>query len=897
MDALGTLQSLKVGGSTYGFFSLAALQRGGRWSIERLPFCMRILAENLLRSGNREDLESLLSPARHNREIPFKPARILLQDFTGVPVLVDLATMRDAAESCGADPDLVNPVIPVDLVIDHSAQVDFHGTKDAFSRNLALEYRRNAERYSFMQWGGQSFRNLRVIPPATGIVHQVNLEHLATVVRTEETAGGILAFPDTVLGTDSHTTMINGLGVLGWGVGGIEAEAAMLGYPVSMLVPEVIGFRLEGRIQDGVTVTDAVLAITETLRLKGVVGKFVEFFGPGSADIGVPDRATIANMAPEYGATIGFFPPDETTLKYLSLTGRGTAHVALAEAYLKEQGILRTPDSPEPDYSETISLDLSTIEPCVSGPRRPHDRVSIRQLRESFMTSLTRNRSENGLGIEPQEAAKSVRVVSAGAEGELHHGSVVIASITSCTNTANPEVMITAGLLAKRAVEKGLAPAALVKTSFSPGSKVVVAYLDEAGLSPFLDKLGFNLTGFGCMTCIGNSGPLPAELAGAIEDGGIVATAVLSGNRNFEGRIHPLARAAYLASPPLVIAYAIAGKVDINLISEPLGRDNMGNPVFLRDIWPKKAEVLEIIARVLRPGVFGAAYSGAFLGDENWRRLPALKAPLFNWAPDSTYIKAAPYFEGFTLSPKPLQAIEGARALILLQDFVTTDHISPAGTIPAASPAGSYLKSRGVEAADFNSYGARRGNHEVMLRGTFANIRLKNILVPGTEGGITVHLPDSRQMTVYEAAQEYAKARTPLVIIAGKEYGTGSSRDWAAKGTRLLGVRAVIARSFERIHRANLAGMGVLPLEFMPGESADALGITGREIFDVLDLENLSPRKVLRVRSRNAGKDGIEFKVTARLDTGNEVECYLAGGILPAVLRRICLKTAAKGHS
>jgi aconitate hydratase len=837
---------------------------------------LRILLENLLRHEDgttvrQEDILALLRwdpKAEPSHEIAYRPARVLLQDFTGVPALVDLAAMRDAMKRLGGDPARINPQLPAALVIDHSVQVDAFGTPQAFQINTEKEYERNRERYAFLKWGQTAFRNFRVVPPETGIIHQVNLEYLAQVVWTAERDGQRLAYPDTLVGTDSHTTMINGLGVVGWGVGGIEAEAALLGQPISMLIPQVVGFRLTGQLPEGVTATDLVLTITETLRRVGVVGKFVEFFGEGLRALGLPQRATVANMAPEYGATMGFFPVDEETLAYLRFTGRSEEQVELVRAYTREQGLFWDPEEPEPQYSQIVELDLSTVEPSMAGPRRPQDRVSLAGLRDSFR--------------------KAFPSVAPGSHEELGHGSVVIAAITSCTNTSNPEVLLTAGLLARNAVRRGLARKPWVKTSLAPGSKVVMRYLRETGLLEPLEALGFHLVGFGCTTCIGNSGPLPEEVARAIGEKDLVVAAVLSGNRNFEGRIHPLVRANYLASPPLVVAFALAGTVDVDLSKEPLAHDAQGRPVYLRDLWPSPEEVRELARRALDTEMFRAEYEDVLSGGESWRALEVPSGETFAWDPESTYIKEPPFFQGMTLETPQIEPIRGAAVLALLGDSVTTDHISPAGAIPADSPAGRYLLERGVPEAEFNSYGSRRGNHEVMMRGTFANIRLRNLLVPGTEGGWTVHFPDGERMTIYEAAMRYQAEGVPLVVIAGKEYGTGSSRDWAAKGTRLLGVRAVLAESFERIHRSNLVGMGVLPLQFLPGQSRESLGLTGRERYDVPDLDDgLSPRQELTVVARDEEGREKRFRVLARVDTPQELEAYRHGGILPYVLRRL----------
>jgi len=891
-NSFGTLDALAAGGRTYVFHSLARL--GG---IARYPYCIKVLIENALRHEgagliDRGPVEALLKwrelEADGRAEIPFMPSRILLQDLTGVPVLVDLAAMRDAARALGADPGKVNPAIPVDLVIDHSVQVDAWGTREALATNVKLEYDRNRERYVFMRWGAGAFRNLRVVPPCTGIVHQVNLEYLSGVVETRERDGATLAFPDTVLGTDSHTTTVNGLGVLGWGVGGIEAEAAMLGVPMTMILPRVLGVKLTGRIREGATATDLVLMVTCALRRHGVVGRFVEFFGPALDNLSLADRATIANMCPEYGATTGFFPVDDETISYLRLTGRSQEKIALVEAYCRSQGLFRESGAPDPEYSETISIDLGRADPCIAGPKRPHDRIPLAAVRESFGKSLVAPVKDGGFGV--SLGAAGTRVAG------LHHGSVVIAAITSCTNTSNPDVMVAAGLLAKKAVDRGLAVPPAVKTSLSPGSRVVADYLDRAGVRPALEKLGFHLVGYGCMTCLGNSGPLPEPVAKAVRDGHLVAAAVLSGNRNFEGRINPDTRANYLASPPLVVAYALAGRVDIDLTTEPLGTGKDGKPVHLAEIWPSLAEVRAAVGASVTPDMYRTRYAEVFAGDAAWKALPATAEELFRWDAASTYIKKAPYFDGLATEAPPVKHVHGARALAVLGDSVTTDHISPAGSINPDSPAGSYLAKQGVSPKDFNQYGTRRGNHEVMMRGTFASIRLRNLLCPGTEGGVTDHLPAGERMTIYDAATRYREDGVPLIIIAGKEYGSGSSRDWAAKGPALLGVRAVIAASFERIHRSNLVEMGILPLEFLPGQMRESLGLTGREAFDIeVPATALAPGMELVVQVRREDSSRFEFRVRARLDTAADVEYFRQGGILPAVLRSLCRASTVSG--
>ena len=877
--------TLRVGKESYEIYRLDALAKSGIGNVQRLPVSLKVLLENLLRHEDdrfvhAEDIRVLAAwdpsnGAGAEKEVSLMPARVLLQDFTGVPAVVDLAAMRDAIKKLGGDAKKINPLLPAELVIDHSVQVDKFGAADAFAFNAGLEMERNIERYAFLRWGQKALKNFRVVPPDTGICHQVNLEYLARVVFSVEQDGKKIAVPDSLVGTDSHTTMVNGLGVMGWGVGGIEAEAAMLGQPLSMLIPSVVGFKLHGRLPEGATATDLVLTVTQILRKKGVVGKFVEFYGTGLSNLTLPDRATIANMAPEYGATMGFFPVDAETLSYLRFTDRSPEQVALVKAYTKEQGLFRTDQTPEPVFSEKLELDLATVVPTMAGPKRPQDSVPLTQAKTAFEKSLT-------------EARKHTSVQSNGDRYELADGSVVIAAITSCTNTSNPSLMLGAGLLAKKAVERGLTSKPWVKTSFAPGSKVVTDYIEKAGLWPYLESLRFNLVGYGCTTCIGNSGPLPETIGKAIKDNNLVAVSVLSGNRNFEGRINPLCRANYLASPPLVVAYAIAGRMDFDIVNEPLGNDKSGKPVYLRDIWPTSQEVESTMRSSVSSEMFRKEYADVFTGDEHWRALPIPEGDLYAWDGKSTYIKDPPYFEGMPLKPSALSDLHGLRALALLGDSITTDHISPAGSIPADSPAGKYLIAHGVQPKDFNSYGARRGNHEVMMRGTFANIRLKNQLAPGTEGGWTTHQPSGEKMTIYDAAIKYRGEGVPLVVIAGKEYGSGSSRDWAAKGTILLGVRAVLAESFERIHRSNLVGMGVLPLEFLPGEAPKSLGLTGLEIFDFEGLaQDFAPRKKIQVRARDAnGKEKV-FTALARVDTPFEVSYYQHGGILQYVLRQM----------
>jgi aconitate hydratase len=880
-NSYGTRDKLNVGAATFEVHRLELLEKHGFGNLSTLPFSLRILLENLLRREDgrfvhKEDIEALAKwkPDAPEKEIAFMPARVLLQDLTGVPAVVDLATMREAVAKMGGNPKRINPLFPAELVIDHSVQVDAFGSGMAFGLNRDLEFQRNAERYAFLRWGQRAFQNFKVVPPDTGICHQVNLEYLARVVCAMPSGNRVEAYPDSIFGTDSHTTMVNALGVFGWGVGGIEAEAAMLGQPSSMLIPEVIGFRLHGRLKEGATATDLVLYVTEMLRKKGVVGKFVEFYGTGLSSLSVPDRAVIANMAPEYGATMGFFPVDAETLTYLKFTARPAEQIALVEAYCKEQGLFRTDQTPDPQFTDTLELDLGSVEATVAGPKRPQDRVPLKNAKSSF------------LKVVEGAASAPVHVQNNGDSFDLSSGAVVIAAITSCTNTSNPSLMLGAGLLAKKAVERGLQRKPWVKTSLAPGSKVVTDYLQQAGLTQYLDKLGFNLVGYGCTTCIGNSGPLPEPIGAAIKQNNLVAVAVLSGNRNFEGRIHPLVRANYLASPPLVVAYALAGRMDVDLTSDPLGNGADGKPVYLRDIWPTPQEVEATVMKAVSEDQFRKQYSEVYEGDKLWKSMPVPEGDLYQWDAKSTYIKLPPYFENMPKTPPALADIHGARALLVLGDSVTTDHISPAGSIPAESPAGKYLIAHGVKHADFNSYGARRGNHEVMVRGTFANIRLRNQLAPGTEGWWTTHLPDGEKMTIYDASVKYREDGVPLVILAGKEYGSGSSRDWAAKGTRLLGVRAVIAESFERIHRSNLIGMGVLALEFSQGESAASLGLTGREVFDIEGVEKLAPKKKLTVRAKFDGGEKT-FQVTARVDTPEEVLYYQHGGILQYVLRQM----------
>ena len=889
VNSFATRKALNVGSESYDIFSLPRLEQAGFKNVSRLPISLKVLLENLLRQEdnhhvNKADIEALASwnpKAKPEKEIAFMPARVLMQDLTGVPAVVDLAAMREAMKRLGGDPKKINPLAPVDLVIDHSVQVDYFGSPDAFHKNSELEFERNIERYAFLRWGQGAFDNFRLIPPDTGICHQVNLEYLAPVVFRAKKDGAHFAYPDTVVGTDSHTPMINGLGVVGWGVGGIEAEAALLGQPIIMLIPEVIGFKLYGKLPAGATATDLVLTVVQMLRKKGVVEKFVEFYGTGLSSLSLADRATIGNMGPEYGATVGYFPIDDETLRYLNLTGRDPDLIQLVESYAKEQGMFRTDQSPDPMFSDTLELDLSTVVPSISGPRRPQDRIALTESKNAFkeaLPSLMRSGS----------AEKTVPVQINGDSFELKHGSVVISAITSCTNTSNPSVLIGAGLLAKKAAEKGLKPKPWVKTSLAPGSRVVTEYLKDSGLLSSLENIGFHLVGYGCTTCIGNSGPLPEPVANGIQAGDLVAAAVLSGNRNFEGRIHANVRANYLASPPLVVAYALAGSMDVDLYHDPLGRDSRGNPVYLKDIWPSPEEINETMRKSVRSEMFKREYSHATEGDDRWNKMPVPQGELFQWDMQSTYVREAPYFEGMSKTPAEPKPIHGARVLALLGDSVTTDHISPAGSIEKNGPAARYLTNNDVLPKDYNQYGARRGNHEVMMRGTFANIRLKNFLAPGTEGGVTVHLPDKKQMSIYDAAMQYQKEGVPLIVIAGKEYGTGSSRDWAAKGPRLLGIKAAIAESFERIHRSNLIGMGIVPLVFMPGENLKSHNLTGFEIFDILGIgPGLKLHQELTVKATADDGKVSEFKVICRIDTPAEMDYYRHGGILEYVLRQL----------
>jgi aconitate hydratase len=916
-NSFGARATLKVGKKEYEIYRLDALDKQGI-STRHLPFSLRILLENLLRTedgrnvtpGEIRALAAWNKNSKPEKEIAFTPSRVLLQDFTGVPAVVDLAAMRDAMKRLGGDAKLINPLQPAELVIDHSVQVDEFGSPKAFDVNALLEFQRNKERYAFLRWGQTGFRNLAIVPPDTGIVHQVNLEYLARVVFVHEEGGKRTAYPDTLVGTDSHTTMVNGLGVLGWGVGGIEAEAAMLGQPVSMLIPLVVGVKLTGRLREGATATDLVLTITEMLRKHGVVGKFVEYFGPGLQDLPLADRATIANMAPEYGATCGIFPIDKESVRYLKLTGRSDEQIALVEAYAREQGLFHDAKTPEAEYSELLSLDLATVESSLAGPKRPQDRVVLSKAGESFvqaLPSLIKPKTKASVAA-PVAAGKQVNrweqeggsPTAVGVEdpnvhehvstngNALRHGSVVIAAITSCTNTSNPSVMLAAGLLAKKAVERGLQVPATVKTSLAPGSKVVLDYLEKAGLMPYLEKLKFHIVGYGCTTCIGNSGPLPVEVSKEIDEKNLVVASVLSGNRNFEGRINSEVRANYLMSPPLVVAFALAGRIDTDLRKDPVGKGKDGKPVYLADIWPSQSEVEQAMASAITSEMFRKSYGEVYAGDERWRGLPVPKGETYAWEKDSTYIRQAPYFDDMMLKPSAVEDIKGARVLAVLGDSVTTDHISPAGSIKKDGPAGKYLIAHGVQPADFNSYGSRRGNHEVMVRGTFANVRLRNKMV-SSEGGFTRHLPDGTEMSIFDASEKYHAERVPLVILAGKEYGSGSSRDWAAKGPRLLGVRAVIAESYERIHRSNLVGMGILPLQFLPGENAETLKLTGEEVFEIAGIrdvvENFSSGRKITVRVK--GGKTAEFQAIVRIDTPQEALYYANGGILQYVLRQL----------
>lgn len=884
-DSLKTRSSLTAGGKTYAYYSL---ERAGAelGDVSRLPFSMKVLLENLLRfedgtTVTRDDLQAMadwLKERRIAREIQYRPARVLMQDFTGVPAVVDLAAMRDAMKNLGGDPQKINPLVPVHLVIDHSVMVDEFGTPQAFEENVELEYARNGERYQFLKWGSQAFDNFKVVPPGTGICHQVNLEHIAQAIwSSEDQSGETIAYPDTLVGTDSHTTMVNGLGVLGWGVGGIEAEAAMLGQPVSMLIPEVVGFRMSGKLNEGITATDLVLTVTQMLRAKGVVGRFVEFYGPGLDAMTLADRATIANMAPEYGATCGFFPIDSRTIDYLKLTSRDDDRIALVEAYARAQGLWRDSDTPDPVFTDTLELDLSSVEPSLAGPKRPQDRVLLSEIDDQFNAELDKTYNK----------ASDPRVAVEGEDFDLGNGDVVIAAITSCTNTSNPSVLIAAGLVARKAREKGLDRKPWVKTSLAPGSQVVTDYLEASGLQSDLDAIGFDLVGYGCTTCIGNSGPLAEPISKAINDKDLVAVSVLSGNRNFEGRVSPDCRANYLASPPLVVAYALKGDVRSDITSEPIGTASNGEPVYLKDLWPTNDEVRALIDAHVHSDMFRERYADVYRGDDRWRAIEVTGSDTYAWPAGSTYIANPPYFEGMTMTPRPIEDIDGAKALALFGDSITTDHISPAGAIKADSPAGKWLQERQVTRSEFNSYGARRGNHDVMMRGTFANIRIRNRMLDGVEGGFTRYGPSGETMPIYDAAMRYKADGTPLIILAGKEYGTGSSRDWAAKGTVLLGVRAVIAESFERIHRSNLVGMGVLPLQFQEGENADSLGLDGSESFSIADVAGIQPRQDVEVTVTAADGSTRTITTRCRIDTFNELEYFHAGGILPYVLRKL----------
>ncbi|MBN1490766.1 MAG: aconitate hydratase AcnA [Phycisphaerae bacterium] len=892
-NPFGAAAALQTSGGTVRLYRLAKLSADGIGHVERLPFSIKVLLENVLRNVDGfvvhpEHVTALADwqPKAHKAaELPFMPGRVLLQDFTGVPAVVDLAAMRSAMARLGGDPKRINPQVPCDLVIDHSVQIDAFGSADALRINMAKEFERNQERYEFLRWGQNAFDNFRVVPPGAGIVHQVNLEYLAQGVLTREQDGRVVALPDSLVGTDSHTTMINGLGVVGWGVGGIEAEAVMLGQPIYMLTPEVVGFRLFGELPEGATATDLVLTVTQMLRAKGVVGKFVEFCGEALATLTLPDRATLANMAPEYGATMGFFPIDDMTLDYLRMTGRSRNQIDLVERYTKEQGLFRDPGPALPAFTDLLELDLSTVEPSLAGPKRPQDRVPLTEMKPAFRASLGTPVAARGFALDETAQQRKATIDQDGASATIRHGAVVIASITSCTNTSNPSVMLAAGLVARKAVEKGLRVKPYVKTSLAPGSRVVTDYLQAAGLSDYLDRLGFQTVGYGCATCIGNSGPLPEPVTRAITDADLVVCSVLSGNRNFEGRINPHVKANYLASPPLVVAYALAGTVDVDLMTEPLGTGSDGKPVYLRDIWPRNAEIAATLSTAVKPEQFTAQYADVFAGTEAWNAVSTGEGELFDWQADSTYIQEPPFFLDMKPEPDPIHPIRGARVLAMVADSVTTDHISPAGAIKSDSPAGRFLQEHGVRPTEFNSYGSRRGNDRVMTRGTFANVRLRNLLAPGTEGGVTVHLPSGEIMTTFEAAMKYGAENTPLIVLAGKEYGTGSSRDWAAKGTRLLGVRAVLAESFERIHRSNLVGMGVLPLQFKDGQTCESLGLSGHETFDINLEAPLEPLSDAMIVASGEGVAPKCFSVTVRIDTPVEVEYYLHQGILPCVVR------------
>lgn len=891
-DYFGTRIQFDTGSGKAYAYSLDKLANQGYSDIHKLPFSIKVLLEAVLRECDNYIVEEAdvkkvasFNPQKvEDVEIPFKPARVVLQDFTGVPAIVDLAALRSAMKRLGGDPKKINPVVPVDLVIDHSVQVDAFGSEYAFTYNVKKEFERNRERYEFLRWGQKAFDNFGVVPPGRGIVHQVNLEYLAKGVWTRPEDGSIVAYPDSLVGTDSHTTMINGLGIVGWGVGGIEAEAVMLGQPIYMLLPEVVGFKLSGKAKEGVTATDVTLTIVQMLRKKGVVGKFVEFYGDGISNMSLPDRATIANMAPEYGATMGFFPIDEESLRYLRRTGRDEATVQLVERYTKLQGLFRTDETADPVFTDTLYLDLSTVEPSLAGPKRPQDRIALKDVKAEFKKSLTSTEATKGFSL-TQDKLANKGVYTNGTTIEMHHGDVVIAAITSCTNTSNPSVMLGAGILAKKAVEKGLRVKPYVKTSLAPGSRVVTEYLKEAGLTPYLDQLGFNLVGYGCTTCIGNSGPLPDGVEKAIKEGDLVVSGVLSGNRNFEGRIHASVKANYLASPPLVVAYAIAGTVDIDLVNDPIGTDKEGKPVYLKDIWPTSEEIAAHLDNAVRPDIFHKMYNGIADSNEDWNAIPVTGGELFDWDEKSTYIQEPPFFVDLSMEPAPIKPIEGARVLVKVGDSITTDHISPAGNIKKSSPAGKFLLENGVAEEDFNSYGSRRGNDRIMTRGTFANIRLKNQMAPGTEGGMTTYLPTGEVTSIYEASVKYKENGTPLIVLAGKEYGTGSSRDWAAKGTFLLGIKAVIAESFERIHRSNLVGMGVLPLQFKEGQNASVLRLDGTETFHIHIDDSLKPKQTVKVTAVATSGAKTEFETVCRIDTPVEVDYYRNGGILQTVLR------------
>ena len=894
-DFFNARDLLKTNHGTYTYYRLDALEKAGLTDLKRLPFSIRIVLEAALRQCNeleitKEDVKKIAAwkPQGERPGIPFLPARVVMQDFTGVPAVVDLAAMRSAVARLGGDPKKVNPVVPVDLVIDHSVQVDFFATPEALQRNTEMEFQRNRERYEFLKWGQKAFDNFRVVPPMTGIVHQVNLEYLADVVMTKTADGQTYAFPDTLVGTDSHTTMINGLGVVGWGVGGIEAEAVTLGQPMDMLLPDVIGFKLYGKLSEGVTATDLVLTVTQILRARGVVGKFVEFYGPGLYSMSLPDRATIGNMAPEYGATMGFFPVDKETIRYLRFTGRSAEVIERTEAYLRAQGLFHEENTPEPEYTDTLELDLGSVVPSLAGPKRPQDRIPLTEMKDAFEEALRAPVKDRGFELSPEALVRKGTVGTNGGSYQIGHGTVVIAAITSCTNTSNPSVLVAAGLVARKAVEKGLSVAPQVKTSLAPGSRVVTEYLTKAGLIKPLSKLGFNVIAYGCTTCIGNSGPLPGEVAKAVTGEDLVAAAVISGNRNFEGRVHPLVKANYLASPPLVVAYALAGTVDINLIKEPLGTSADGQPVYLKDIWPTTQEVQEAIAKSVTSEMYRSKYADVFTGSEMWQEISVSGGELYEWDETSTYIQHSPFFQELKLEVSSVTDIKGARVLGLFRDSITTDHISPAGSIAPDSPAGKYLQEHGIEYRDFNSYGSRRGNDKVMARGTFANIRLKNQMVAPKEGNWTKHMPSGEVMPIYDAAMKYKEGGVPSIVIAGKEYGTGSSRDWAAKGPLLQGVKAVIAESFERIHRSNLVGMGILPLQFVSGQNAESLGLVGDEVYDISGLsDNMPPQSLMNVRATKQDGSTIEFKAKALLNTKVEVNYYRNGGILHTVLRNM----------